>query len=253
MDGCESSSVGSDTSAAPSSGLTNQLLCTAWSPLLAMDLSCVLFSPAASQHETYDRSKKTDSRGNKTPFNNQVETEDDSAYWLRYWILQHNFVFCGLDYVSSQLPNWFKGLILWNFWLTITWILLLHKFWVVRSFFDILEAELVGLGLWTGEKNIGIRCNDFCKLQEDSKEVNISETRIAKFAHFVLQQLPRAHSLVDDTISIDDDKEKEQRREASCDAYPDLTLASSSVVGVFCVMFTDPFVLTFALSFMQGP
>lgn len=156
------------------------------------------------------------------------------TYWLQYWIIHTTVVFGGLDYVSSQLPFWFKGLVSWNFWWTLAWIWLLHDSWVVQSLYGVFESELVGLGLVpedSSSPSYGLEG------QNPSPRANISETNTAKFAQYILEQLPRAECASTKPNSLarisDGEPPVDSRgpRGSACagDQYPDLTEASSAL------------------------
>ncbi|CAJ1939205.1 unnamed protein product [Cylindrotheca closterium] len=189
---------------------------------------------AASMHNTKDIA------GNRNQGKQCEET-----YWLQYWIVHSTFVFGGLDYVSSQLPSLFKGLILWNFWLTLAWIWLLHDSLVVQSMFDILAAELVGLGLVADEVDDS-KSRYKANGQSARQRPNVSETKTARFAQYILQQLPRAspHSDTEreNLVVMEQNNRKstlEEDERSSCgDSYPDLTEASSSLSSTSSVSYS---------------
>jgi len=210
---------------------------------------------SASHHGTRELARN----GNKgegynisTCFSTDQREGNHETYWLQYWIIHTMVVFGGLDHVSSQLPYWFKGLVLWNFWLTVAWIWLLHDSWVVPSMFDVLAAELVGLGLVPDPVDSKTTRYTVHYAADRHSRANILETNTGRFAQYVLKRLPRADTSTyterDSPIATIGEQKNfgllDAREESSGDQYPALILASSSLSSessVSCTPSSSPF------------
>jgi hypothetical protein len=119
----------------------------------------------------------------------QQQQRQEESYWMKYWIVQGILVHGILDYMTFQLPYFIQMAVMWNSWMLLLWIGMLHEPWVVKSAYTWFESELVGFGL----------------LRNDSKNkqgtTDASQTRTAQFLKDILKRLPSANDMDDGSLS----------------------------------------------------
>jgi hypothetical protein len=123
-----------------------------------------------------------------TETSKQLQQQEES-YWMKYWIVQGILLHGILDYMTFQLPYFIQVTVMWNSWMLLLWIGMLHEPWVVKSAYKWFESELVGFGL----------------LRDGSKNkqgiTDASQTRTAQFLKDILKRLPSANAMEDGSLS----------------------------------------------------
>lgn len=115
-----------------------------------------------------------------------TSSKTNELYWMKYWMVQGILVHGILDYMTYQLPYWLEVAVMWNSWMLLMWITLLHEPYVVESAYTYFEMELVGFGLLQPETT---------SKATPVTTADASKTKTVQFIKAVLKKLPSAHDM----------------------------------------------------------